>query len=217
MLIFYCIQYFSNYEVHVFVIFQQQLTFLKNISNDEVPDRELIAAYKTSGDIKIVGRLYQRYMDLVYGVCMKYFKESEAAKDGVMHIFEDLVQKLRHHEVENFRSWLYTVAKNHCLMELRTPRNLRTVEFNPAVVQSSEPVHLNSTLYSEEQFKGLENCLQTLSKEQKEAVELFYLQNKCYNEISGITGHDWKKVRSLIQNGRRNLKICMDKQVAISE
>src|SRR5690606_10049855 len=133
-------------------------------------------------------------------------------KDAVMHIFEELVQKLRQHEVENFRSWLYTLAKNHCLMQLRTPRNLKTVEFNPAVMQSEEPVHLNGMLYNEEQFKALELCLGGLSGEQRKTVELFYLENKSYNEIAALTGLEWNKVRSTIQNGRRNLKTCMEKQ-----
>jgi RNA polymerase sigma-70 factor (ECF subfamily) len=155
-------------------------------------------------------------MDLVYGVCLKYLKDSEASKDAVMQIFEELVQKLKIHEVDNFKSWLYTLARNYCLMQLRTPKNLKTVEFNPGVMYSEEPEHLNEVFGKEEQLKTLENCLKSLSGDQQQTVELFYLQDKCYNEIATITGLEWNKVRSLIQNGRRNLKICMEKQT-ISE
>ena len=42
-------------------------------------------------------------------------------------------------------------------------------------------------------------------------IRLFYLENKCHNEITEMTGMDWNRVRSLIQNGRRNLKNCMEK------
>lgn len=159
----------------------------------------------------ILGELYQRYMELVYGVCLKYFKEPEMAKDAVMQIFEELVTKLRRHEVENFRGWLHQVAKNHCLMQLRTPRNLKTVEFNAEVMQNEESVHLNGVLEKEENFKLLENCLGTLTIDQQEAIRLFYLEGKCYNEIVEQTGREWNQVRSFIQNGRRNLKICMEK------
>jgi RNA polymerase sigma factor (sigma-70 family) len=145
------------------------------------------------------------------GVCLKYLKNPEAAKDAVLQIFEELVQKLRKHPVDNFKSWLYTLAKNHCLMQLRTPKNLKTTEFKAESMQSEEDVHLNGVLLKEENLQRLERCLQTLQEEQKVTVELFYLQNKCYKEIADKTGLDWNKVRSHIQNGRRNLKICMEK------
>ena len=159
----------------------------------------------------VLGELYQRYMELVYGVCLKYFKEPESAKDSVIQIFEELVSKLKKHEVDNFKGWLHQVAKNHCLMQLRTPKNLKTVEFKTEFVQNEENVHLNGVLEKEENFQKLEYCLGTLISDQQEAIRLFYLESKCYNEIVEITGQEWNHVRSCIQNGRRNLKICMDK------
>ena len=159
----------------------------------------------------VLGELYQRYMELVYGVCLKYYKEPETAKDSVMLIFEELVSKLKKHEVENFRPWLHQVAKNHCLMQLRTPKNMKTTEFKPELMQTEETVHLNGVLEKEENFKKLEFCLGTLTDEQRETIKLFYLEGKCYNDIVEITGHEWNQVRSFIQNGRRNLKNCMEK------
>ena len=187
------------------------VAFLKNISHNSLTDKELVALYKESGDMAVLGELYQRYMDLVYGVCLKYFKEPETAKDAVIQIFEELVTKLKKHEVENFKGWLHQVAKNHCLMQLRTPRNLKTVEFKTELVQNEENVHLNGVLEKEENFEKLEFCLGTLIPEQQEAIRLFYLEGKCYNEIVEITGQEWNQVRSFIQNGRRNLKICMER------
>jgi RNA polymerase sigma factor (sigma-70 family) len=188
------------------------LAFLKNINNPEASDLELVEAYKASGSLETLAALYQRYMDLVYGVCLKYFKDPEAARDAVMQIFEELVQKLYKYDIGNFKSWLYTLAKNYCLMQLRTPKTLKTVQLDPSIMQSEQETHLNGVLQKEQDFKRMEKCLQTLSTEQKETVELFYLKEKCYKEISEITGKDWNKIRSLIQNGRRNLKICMDKE-----
>lgn len=187
------------------------MSFLKNISSSSLTDKELITLYKKEGDLSVLGELYQRYMELVYGVCLKYFKETEKAKDSVMMIFEELVIKLKKHEVENFKSWLYQLAKNHCLMQLRTPKNLKTVEISPELMQSEENVHLNGALEKEENLKKLEYCISTLTDDQRKAIQLFYLEGKCYNEIVELTGQDWNSVRSLIQNGRRNLKICMEK------
>jgi RNA polymerase sigma factor (sigma-70 family) len=187
------------------------VAFLKNIPTNELPDKELVNLFRTSGNMDVLAVLFQRYMDLLYGVCLKYLKQPETAKDAVMQIFEELVAKLPRHEVENFKSWLYTLAKNYCLMQLRTPKNLKTTEFNPDSMQLEEEMHLNGIQLKEENLQKLERCLETLSIEQKKAVELFYLQNKCYKEIAEATGIDWNKVRSFIQNGRRNLKICMEK------
>lgn len=168
--------------------------------------------YKQSHDLTALGELYQRYMELVYGVCLKYYKETERAKDSVMQIFEELVTKLQKHEVDNFRAWLHQLAKNHCLMQLRTPRNLKTVEFNPDAVQSGENLHLNEVLEKEENFRKMEKCLDTLTGDQQQAIRLFYLEGKCYNEIVEITGQEWNQIRSFIQNGRRNLKNCMEEE-----
>lgn len=187
------------------------MAFLKNIPTSELPDRELVSLFRTSGNMDALAVLFQRYMDLLYGVCLKYLKQPETARDAVMQIFEELVAKLPKHEVDNFKSWLYTLAKNYCLMQLRTPKNLKTTEFNPDSMQLEDEVHLNGVQVREENLQKLERCLQTLSSEQKKTVELFYLQNKCYKEIAEATGIEWNKVRSFIQNGRRNLKICMEK------
>jgi RNA polymerase sigma factor (sigma-70 family) len=187
----------------------------KNISPDSLTDPELVIAYRKSGDLALLAVLYQRYMDLLYGVCLKYLKEPETAKDAVMAIFEELVYKLRQHEVDYFRGWLYTLAKNHCLMQLRSSQRVKVREFDPERMQIEEEVHLNGIMEKEGQLEQLSKCLETLSPEQKSSIELFYLQNKCYKEIEEITSLEWNKVRSHIQNGRRNLKICMERHPAI--
>jgi RNA polymerase sigma-70 factor (ECF subfamily) len=169
-----------------------------------------VALYKEEGSMQVLGELYQRHMELVYGVCLKYFKEPERSKDSVMQIFEELVLKLKKHEVDNFKGWLHMVAKNYCLMQLRTPKNLKTVEFKTELMQTEENVHLNGVLEKEENFKKLEHCIGTLTDDQQKAIRLFYLEGKCYNEIVEITGQEWNQVRSFIQNGRRNLKNCME-------
>lgn len=194
------------------------MSFIKNISNSSLTDKELVTLYQKEGNMEALGLLYQRYMDLVYGVCLKYFKNEEPSRDAVMNIFEELVTKLKKHEVDNFKGWLHTVAKNYCLMQLRTPKNLKTQELKTDFMQSGEMQHLDDEVMEKETtFNRLQECLETLTIEQKQSVELFYLQNKCYNEIADITGFDWNKVRSHIQNGRRNLKLCMDKKEETSK
>ena len=189
------------------------MNFLKNIPAHTQTDKELVAAFKQGGDIKYLSELYQRYMDLVFGVCLKYFKDAERSKDAVMDIFEELTTKLKQHEVDYFKGWLHTLARNYCLMQLRSPRNLKTSEFNSDFMQSGEVAHQVSDAFEkEENFKQLEACIETLPYDQKQSIELFYLQKKCYNEIVEITGFEWNKVRSYVQNGKRNLKLCMEEK-----
>jgi RNA polymerase sigma-70 factor (ECF subfamily) len=187
------------------------VSFITNNKYQHLSDKELVLSYKNDHQPDALGALYQRYMDLVYGVCLKYLKERESSRDAVINIYEELTVKLKKHEVENFKSWLYRVAKNHCLMYLRSPKNLKTREFVPEVMQFEETVHLNGELDDEANFSKLEHCLKGLVNEQAQSVKLFYYEQKCYKEIAEITGFDQNMVRSYIQNGRRNLKICMDK------
>jgi RNA polymerase sigma-70 factor (ECF subfamily) len=185
------------------------LIHIKSLAS--LTDEELLNTFKETADQEMLAQLYLRYTDLVYGVCMKYFKNAEISKDAVMNIYQELLTKLQTNEVQNFKSWLYVVVKNHCLMQLRKEKKNITVEFTPAVMQSEDFTHLDDVLEKENELKKLEFCIEHLPAEQKQSIQLFYLKNKCYNEIVETTGYDWNKVRSLIQNGRRNLKICMEK------
>ena len=173
-------------------------------------DQDLIYRYKQTNDIRFLGDLYSPYMDLVYGVCMKYLKDGEASKDAVMNIFEELVEKLKKHEVDNFKSWLYVVARNHCLMQLRKEGKVKITEMSDSFMQSEEDLHLNGEPDKETNLKFMEDCLEKLPDDQKRTVSLFYLESKCYQEIAELTGQEWNKVRSQIQNGRRNLKLCIE-------
>jgi len=150
-------------------------------------------------------------MELVYGVCLKYMKEPEEAKDCVINIFEELVMKLKKHEVDNFKPWLYQLAKNHCLMKLRSKKG-RPVNIDIDVVHLTENIHLDDGMEKEWRLNNMESCIEQLPADQKQAIQLFYLKEKCYKEIAETTHTDVNKVRSFIQNGRRNLKICMEKQ-----
>lgn len=187
------------------------MALLKHISSS-LPDDELVQQYKQGQNLQVLGQLYQRYMDLVYGVCLKYLKEPEDAKDSVLLIFEELITKLQKHEVEHFKNWLYSLTKNHCLMRLRSEKNKRPVNLDVSLMQLEDNVHLDNELEKEENFEQLNYCLSLLTSEQRQVIQLFYLESKCYNQIVEETGLEWNKVRSHIQNGRRNLKLCMEKQ-----
>jgi len=178
-------------------------------------DEELLADYKKSLSISILGTLYERYMNLVYGVSLKYLQDQEAAKDAVMQIFEELVGKLPSHEVQNFKSWLYVVAKNHCLMQLRKKNQTKRVVFDEKFMDFEDDFHLQKAMDDERLKNRLEDCIAQLPPHQRTAIRKFYLEELSYKEISVLTTDDIKKVKSFIQNGKRNLKICLEKNVRL--
>lgn len=173
-------------------------------------DQELIQLYKGSGELDIVGELYNRYMTLVYGVCLKYLKDREESKDAVMQIFEKLLTSLREHDIASFKGWLYTTSRNHCLMLLRAKKGKNFGEITEIFMETGRGLHLEDDTEMESNLSKLENCIEKLVAEQKSCIRLFYIQQKCYKEIVALTGFDDNKVKSYIQNGKRNLRICMD-------
>ncbi|WP_374949880.1 RNA polymerase sigma factor [Mucilaginibacter sp.] len=183
--------------------------FFRSAKPEDDADDVLVASYSNTGNIAVLGKLYERYMPLVYGVCLKYLADEEKAKDAVMGIFEELVTKVKQHDVKQFRPWLYVVARNYCLMQLRAAKKLDVValddfmEFAPVLHPDTDDRELS--------LKALELCMSKLSMAQKQSIDLFYLQEKCYKEIVGLTGFSLNEVKSYIQNGKRNLKICLEK------
>ncbi|MFH1195524.1 MAG: sigma-70 family RNA polymerase sigma factor [bacterium] len=178
-------------------------------------DMELVELYKSSGNKKHVGDLFNRYSHIVLGMCISYFKNQETAKDAVMDIFEKLFEDLKKHEVKNFSAWFYSVIKNYCLMKLRSEKVTVPYEYydkdEDNFMESGDILHLLEEDNSSCDL--LEECLKELKEIQKECVEHFYFENKSYKDISLIKSMDIKTVKSNIQNGRRNLKILLENKL----
>ena len=179
--------------------------FLKSSKFREHTDEVLLGLYSEKNDLKIIGILYERYMHLVFGVCLKYLKDQEESKDAVMDIFEGLVEKLKNHDVKEFRKWLFIVAKNHCLMVLRKNKNKPdeiSENIHQMFMESNQHEHPND-ISDPEKFQ---EKLKMLPAEQQECLRLFYFDGHSYNDIVESTGYSASKVKSYIQNGKRNLE-----------
>jgi len=176
-------------------------------------DAELIFKYRESGNNIYVGELYQRYTHLVFGVCYKYLENYDDSHDATIEIFEELLTKLKQHEISNFKSWLYSVAKNFCLMKLRREKNyVELKEDMSEVVESRQEMHPISVNEKEQQLRQLEEAISHLNEEQRVCVELFFLKQMSYHDIMKQTGFDFRQVKSFIQNGKRNLKIALGEE-----
>jgi len=174
-------------------------------------DQDLLAQYYKHNDNRLLGILLQRYTLLLLGVCMKYLKNEEAAKDAVQQIFLKVIHELPRYKVQYFKSWLYMIARNYCLMQLRKRDVKATKELNENIVEEEFP--LQRELEKEKLLSLVEASMDELNEDQKTCITLFYLEKKSYQQISDQTGFSLMQVKSFIQNGKRNLKLLVEKKL----
>lgn len=177
-----------------------------------ITDEELLNKFYQSGNNEWLGALLERYTLLLFGTCMKYLKNETQAKDAVQQVFLKVITELAKYKVTYFKSWVYLVAKNHCLMQLRSKGKVILHDEMPDIT-AHEDLDIASLLHKDQDIVLLKESVAELSEEQKICITLFYLNNKSYQEIAADTGYEMMKVKSYIQNGKRNLKILMDKKM----
>ncbi len=191
----------------------QMPSTIKQLEFDRQLDLLQIREFKKTGDLEILGKIYSKYIHLVYGVSLKYLKNREAAQDAVMQIFEKLTVEAIRQEIGHFRNWLYVVSKNYCLMELRK-QNIEDEHFKSWAEEErkfmesgfeTHPLDEDSKL-----TEALKDCIKKLNSQQRDCIELFYFKKKSYNDIASLLKYEEKNVKSYIQNGKRNLKICLE-------
>jgi len=176
----------------------------------ESNEQLLLKSYRETGDLSYLGQLYGDHSEMVYYVCLRYFQDSERSKDAVMDIFEELITKVNKQEIQSFAKWLYVLSRNHCLMILRSSKMQRNISIDE-FVEFPLNMHQDDNVENKEQkLTALEQCLDKLPEKRKKSIDLFFLNEKCYYEVADITGYSLKEVKSYIQNGKRNLKNCME-------
>jgi RNA polymerase sigma-70 factor (ECF subfamily) len=187
------------------------MLFIKTGKKNKSADDEIILLYKETGNNLYVGILFERYSHLAFGVCMKYLKNEDDSKDAVLQIFENILEDLKRFDIKSFPPWLHSVAKNHCLMQLRKKRlvfnDANGVQQAEATLLTTPPdmLFMNEDL-TEEHLKDLDAAIESLNPEQNKCIRLFYLQEKSYQEVALLTNYNLNEVKSYIQNGKRNLK-----------
>jgi RNA polymerase sigma factor (sigma-70 family) len=181
---------------------------------NHITDLELLEKFYADHNNEWLGTLLQRYTLLLLGVCMKYLKNEEEAKDSVQQVFLKVIQELHKYKVEYFKSWLYMVAKNHCLMKLRDRQGKIAAELTDKLAATpEEETDRQALVLNDHTLDLMETALNELNREQQQCVTLFYLQKKSYQEITEETGFTMLQVKSYIQNGKRNLKIWIEKKL----
>ena len=181
---------------------------------DHITDQELLERFYADRDNEWLGILLERFTLLLLGVCMKYLKNEDDARDSVQQIFLKVIQELHKYKVEYFKSWIYMIAKNHCLMKLRDKQGKIPAELNDNLVSAAaEETDRQVLQQNDHTYVIMEDALKELNNEQRQCVTLFYLERKTYQEIHEITGFSMLQVKSYIQNGKRNLRILIERKL----
>jgi len=192
---------------------QAQFLNVKTNRYDSLSDNELLENYYQSKNQQWIGILLERYTLLLLGVCMKYLKNEEEAKDAVQQVFLKVLTEVSKYKIDFFKSWLYMVAKNHCLMKLRGQQGKYTQELKEEAAIELHETDKNDLLANEKTYSLLEQSVDELNREQKQCVTLFYLEKKSYQQITEATGFNLLQVKSYIQNGKRNLRMLLEKKL----
>ena len=177
-------------------------------------DEELLSQYGRTGDTEHFGLLYNRYIPLVYGLCLKYLQDADKAEDATMQLFEDLARKVKNYEIKVFKTWLYSVAKNHCFQILRKKGREIPLNSDNLIMESESIMHLFNEDDSSDRLAALNKCIERLPEPQRISILKFFMEELSYADIVDATGYQLKSVKSYIQNGKRNLKICIEKGMA---
>lgn len=186
-------------------------------------DKLLVDKFQETGDTAVLLELYNRYIGLIKGVCCNYFK-FQKLEDHCQGIFLDLALKVPKYKIDNFRSWLHTVVCNYCKTELGKRKRAAIGDYDLELAEKKVKKFMEfdgldglTVLLKKEkeyekskQYQKLENCIKVLSVEQERCIKLFYFEDYCYKEIIQMTGFDYIKVRSCMENGRRNLYNCLN-------
>lgn len=187
--------------------------FNLNKKKKEHSDEELLSLLKATGKAEHFQILYERYIPLIYGLCLKYLQNPEESQDAVIDIYENLSLKIQDYEIKIFKNWLYSVVKNHCFHILKESKKEIIVNFDSQLMESDETLSLFSESKDEDKENALNECMEKLPEPQRISVEKFFYENKSYADIVDETGFNLKSIKSYIQNGKRNLKICIEKNL----
>ena len=178
-----------------------------------ISDQELLERFYADRDNQWLGILLERYTLLLLGVCMKYLKNEELARDSVQQIFLKAITELQKYRVEYFKSWIYMVAKNHCLMQLRDKPGKNTIEVKDSIPAETDETDKERLLLNEKTYEYMGEALKELNADQQLCVTLFYMEKKSYQQITEQTGYSMMQVKSNIQNGKRNMRILIEKKM----
>ena len=185
-------------------------TELSDMNNKfKYSDEKLILRFQ-EGDINAYNELVKRYKDRLLNFVLRYFNNVEQAEDVV----QDTLIKLYTHasyykKVAKFSTWIFTIAKNNALTELRKNKRKKTdslwTDDGQVIDINSKQESLDSKVQNEIAIDQLNKFLDEIPENFRMAVVLRDFQELSYEEISKILEIPIGTIKSRINRGRIQL------------
>lgn len=183
----------------------------RRISISRQSDEEVLRRYRDSGNTEYFGKLYNRYIPLLYGIALKYLNDTESAENAVMQLFENLLENITQYDIPNFRTWIFSVMKNHCsqILQKKDSREIIT-DFDTETTETEERDEFldlfDKSDNNKEKQEQLKSSIKKLPVEQRITIIRFFIEEMSFADISDTTEYSLKQVQNYIQDGIRNLK-----------
>lgn len=175
-------------------------------------DEQLIALYQQSGDNQWLGLLLERHTLLLLGIALKYLKDKAQAQDAVQQVFVKTITHFPQEPIQNFKGWLYILMRNHCFGILRSNSHYFASEDALTSLAAPDEKSREELISDELMRQNMHQAIGSLSSEQQMCIRLFYIEERSYKEIMEQTNFSFEQVKSYVQNGKRNLKIALQKR-----
>lgn len=192
------------------------MALFNSSENSGLKDEELISKYRFSHDNSYLGELFLRYIPYVYGVSLGTLKNQREAEELTLTVYNKISSDLKRIEVKNFNTWLYQLVKNLCNIEVKKKSAVEGESKNILIEElthDDQGMYINATentISEKIDTNSLRLAINTLNENQKICIDLFYIQNKSYQEVADSTGFSLNQVKTNIQNGKRLLKTYLE-------
>ena len=170
-------------------------------------DQELMRLIQ-AGDFSPASEIYDRYSGRIYNFALRFLKNSEAAEDATQEVFVKMLKHANQFQGDaKLSTWLFSITANWCRDYLRKADN-KSKESDDVLVTLPTPAEHapDRKLEQREDAQRLQQALQALTPEQREAILLSRYQGLSYAEIAQISGCSEGAVKTRVFRAMETLK-----------
>ena len=175
-------------------------------------ESSLLLKYLKTNDLSYLLELYRPYMHLVYGLAFKYVKDPKQSQEIVYCIFKKLIKDIKRQEVRVFGNWLYNLSLDFC----KQWRDRGRTESDQIVAlggSTQTPVEFYDDKDDdsfEEEISSMEDEVMRIKSQQEKCSQLFFKEQRCFQEIADITGWEVSEIKYHVKNAKRKTNIYQD-------
>jgi len=174
----------------------------------EQEDRDLLRRM-ASNDAEALGKFYDRYNRLAFGLVLRIVGNREDAEDVLVDVFWQVWQQASRYDVTRGKpvAWLLTIARSRAIDCLRSSSRHQTTSEDVEVVKTTtaNPSEPDAFVLADTR-NGVQEALRTLPEQQRTVLEMAYFQGMSHTEIAAALGQPLGTVKDRIRTGMLHLK-----------